>query len=439
MRVIPIGLYGAGHPCSGFLAEINLLQRLVIEVAGDTFDLTAFLAEARSRRRRSALFISSLADRCRNPERQARLHRRAVELAPDNSGIAMRYGLALCQTGRITEARKICEQALAQSADDPVRLCEYSEFLIRIHHWEAAEAVMNSVVNRWPGSPPYRSRLNLLRSLLGSECMHRALPPNDRSSHPPDRISRLRRWFPSRDPRLLRRALPIELRVTTVPSPPPLAASWRRHLELVAALPSDRLDLLLVGDSLAQYWPDSCFGKIKFFNFGIAGDKTQHALWRLLQLRPGRLKTERVLLMLGTNNLGEDDGPEAICAGIHVIVRQLRRLSSQARCFVVEVPPCGPEFSFRSAARMRTNELLRASDEFRSINVDEMITTGFSPDCRNYLTDQIHWSEEGYRVLTRHIVAAITDAEQNSSQTRHLTQAGNAVPPQGITPASRPR
>ena len=121
--------------------------------------------------------------------------------------------------------------------------------------------------------------------------------------------------------------------------------------------------------------------------------------------------------MVGTNNLGDGDGPEAIYAGIQAIVRQLRRLLPAADCFVIEIPPCGPEFSFNSAVRVRTNELLHAACEFRSINVDEVITTGFSSDCRNYLADRIHWSEEGYRVLTRHVVAAIAAGERRSSRT----------------------
>jgi lysophospholipase L1-like esterase len=416
-RVIPVALHGAGHPCTGFLAEIGLLQPLVLEVAAQTFDVTAFVDKARIRRGRSALFMSSLADRCRDPERQVRLRRRAVELAPLNPAVMMRYGLALCRTGRIAEARKACEEALAQSPDDPVRLCEYSEFLIRIHHWERADAVIGALVDRWPASPPYQSRLKLLRSLLNSE-YSRAFPVNHSGLRWTNRILRAGWLFPPRDVRPRRRSLPIELRVTTVPSPPPFAASWRRHLELLKTLPSDRLDLLMIGDSLIQYWPGSCFGNIKCFNFGIAGDKTQHALWRLRQLRRGQLRADRVLLMLGTNNLGDGDGPEAICAGIRAVARQLRRLVPAASCFVIELPPCGPEFSFNSAVRLRANELLRSASEFRSINVDEVITTGFSPGCRNYLPDRIHWSNEGYRVLTRHILAAIAADERSSSQTR---------------------
>lgn len=425
-RVIPIGLHGAGHPCTGFLAETNLLQRLVVEIAEERFDLAAFVAEARLRRRRSALFVSSLADRCRNPERRVRLCRRAAELAPDNPALAMRYGLSLCQTGRITEARQACEEALAQNPDDPVRLCEYSEFLIRIHHWERADAVMSAVVDRWPASPPYRSRLNLLRSLLDAEGSQRAFPSDQGRLLRHRQVSRARRWLPPVVWRP-RRRLPIELLVTTMPSPPPFAASWRRHVDLLAALPSKRLDLLLIGDSLAQYWPKACFGTIKVCNFGIAADKTQHVLWRLRQLRPGQLDADRVLVMLGTNNLGDGDAPGAIYAGIHAVVRQLRRLMPAASCFVLEIPPCGPQFSFRSADRRRTNELLRSAAEFRSFNIDEAITTGFAPDCRNYLADRIHWSDEGYRVLTRHIVAAINAEEQKSSQIRQLPRSGSGL------------
>jgi lysophospholipase L1-like esterase len=165
--------------------------------------------------------------------------------------------------------------------------------------------------------------------------------------------------------------------------------------------------LLLVGDSLVQGWKDAYWGTVKTFNFGVAADKTQHALWRLHQLYPGQLDVERALILLGTNNLGADDGPAAIRAGVSAVVRRLQLVAPGVQCWVIEIPPCGPGFSFRNDDRRHANALLRSDTAFRSINVDEVLTTGFAADCRNYAPDHIHFSDEGYRVLTRYVLSRI--------------------------------
>ena len=407
-RVIPIGVRNSGHPSSGFLAEIGLLQNLVLSVAREGFDEAAFRAQVRERRKRSALFFCSLADRCKNPQRQVRLLERAAELAPGHAGIRMRYGLSLCRAGRLAEARRVCEDARERAPDDPVLLCEYSEFLIRIGHWERAEAAIVDLVSRRPSFPPYESRLATLRSLLAAERVRTGpfggeAAPSDAPRRP--NVRRFLRRMGQRFSRL--RPLP-ELRVTTVPAPPAFARTWRRHLELIRNLPTERLQLLLVGDSLVQQWPDDCWGRIKFFNFGVEADKTQHTLWRLQQLYPGQISAKRALIMLGTNNLGADDGPKAICAGVAAVVRRLRRVVPGVRCWVVEIPPCGSQFGFRNADRIRANELLRGGKSFQTLNVDEVITTGFSADCRNYRPDHIHFTDEGYRVLTRQILSEMS-------------------------------
>lgn len=41
-------------------------------------------------------------------------------------------------------------------------------------------------------------------------------------------------------------------------------------------------------------------------NYGIAGDQTQHVLWRILNGEVTGLNPRLVVLKIGTNNLGKD-------------------------------------------------------------------------------------------------------------------------------------
>jgi hypothetical protein len=427
-HIVPVEVRNSGHPSTGFLAEIGLLQNLPVDIANGRFDRCAFVAAVRERRRRSALFFSALADRCRDPQRQVSLLRRANQMAPGNTAILMRYGLALCRAGRIAEAKAACDDALARSPDNPVRLCEYSEFLVHIGHWERADTMISDLVARWP-SPAYESHLATLHSLLDAERLWQRLRPSPFGTRGTSRRSRWiwRLWklLPPHDVRPSRKHMPPELRVTTVPAPPPFWTSWRRHLDLLHTLPRGRIELLLVGDSLIQGWPNAYWGAIKTFNFGVAADKTQHTLWRLHQIYPGQLSVQHALIMIGTNNLGADDGPVAIVAGVNAVVKRLRRVAPGVQCWVVEIPPCGPGFSFRNDDRRRANALLHSAASFRSINADDVLMTGCGADCRNYAPDHIHLTDEGYRILTRYVLGTFTRYEGRTSGHRLAAERGD--------------
>jgi lysophospholipase L1-like esterase len=175
--------------------------------------------------------------------------------------------------------------------------------------------------------------------------------------------------------------------------------SWRRHDTLVGEIPLDRIDLMIVGDSLAEYWPGELWAPWRVFNFGIAADKTQHAIWRLDQIEK-EIVADRMLVVLGTNNLGAGDTPEGIVAGIRAVVRRLAELARDATIVVLEVPPCGPGFDFRGADRKLVNRLLRQAAFARTINIDEAMTNGFSETSARYLPDNIHFSAGGYETAT---------------------------------------
>jgi len=194
-------------------------------------------------------------------------------------------------------------------------------------------------------------------------------------------------------------AAEADVLLTTVPAPPRFAVAWRRHLNLLSQTSKDPADLLLVGDSLAEWWPEHMFEDRSVLNFGLAGDHTQHLLWRLLQIPDGGLKTRCALLMIGVNNLGSGDSAEAIGAGVARVAQTLARKSTAARILILEIPPMGTDFSFRAAERLRANESLRTLG-FPTLNVDGALTGGAPGPSPNYAEDGIHFSEAGYALLT---------------------------------------
>lgn len=101
------------------------------------------------------------------------------------------------------------------------------------------------------------------------------------------------------------------------------------------------LDILLVGDSLAQHWPLGSWHPWTVLDLGVGGDLTQHVLWRLDQIGWGDCRPTRILIVAGTNNLLFGEGHAAITAGIEAIAARLEAAHSAAELFVLMPPPLG--------------------------------------------------------------------------------------------------
>jgi lysophospholipase L1-like esterase len=380
-----------------------LLQPAVLAFTQGIFDPQALRRMARKRRHEAPVFFGILARRGRNLARREACARHAIALAPDYHYLRIILAQILGQSGQLAAARAEFDHASQLIPDHAPTLDNLAQLFIDTHHLERAADILRSLTVRFPQTPLYAFRLARLEERLAGE--RRRLPM------PPVRGAPATRWLA-----YLRRPPPAIAEndrepagswETTIPVPPPFPASQQRHDNLLRRLPLRRLHLLLVGDSLMHFWPQSCWRGLRVFNFGIAGNKTQHVLWRLRQLPPHRVDPATAVVMIGTNNLAAGDSAEAIAAGVQAVVRELRRVVSGAEILVLGVPPSGADFAFNRETRLAANAMLRADPALRYLDLDEIITTGFAPDCRNYEPDGIHFSAEGYRVLTRFLISTL--------------------------------
>ena len=185
----------------------------------------------------------------------------------------------------------------------------------------------------------------------------------------------------------------------TTPAPPQNPAQWRFYSERLAAATPGNYDLLLLGDSLAQLWPDASLSPLKVANLGLGGDSTQHLLWRLASPEMNTLKPSKVLFVIGTNNLVTGSQPCAIVAGIATIIRKSKETWPSAQLVFLEIPPSGADFMSNNNRRLEINAAVRLIPGVKTINVDNAITCGWQAPCVNYADDHLHFHEPGYRVL----------------------------------------
>jgi tetratricopeptide (TPR) repeat protein len=381
-RVIDVRLPNVGHPATGAIAEAGLLADLVIDVVDNSLDIDQMTWRVLQRHEGSPQFHYVMSGRARRGRTRLAHAARAAAMAPEHFGFAAHYASLLSAARRFEEAQIALARAAAVAPDHPVLLYKLTEFHQRRGDVESAIEAAELLVALH--SETFRPKLERLRKQQR------------------DRARLLGNWPAltvagrriAGDP-----ALPVDVRVTTTPSPPPFVDSWRRHEMLMARRPQGPIDVMLVGDSLVQQWPDELWPPLKVFNFGVNADKTQHALWRLEQLPPASVDCRHAVILLGTNNLGAGDTAAGITAGVAAVVAAVIRVAPRANVHVIATPPCGPQFGFRAEVRLRANRALAALAGFQTHDVDPELTDGAAGSPR-YKEDAIHLSDAGYRCLT---------------------------------------
>lgn len=117
------------------------------------------------------------------------------------------------------------------------------------------------------------------------------------------------------------------------------------HLSFLARSKAP-MDVLFLGDSITEGWIraphiwDHYYGLLRPANFGSAGDRTQHVIWRLENGELDAAQPKVVVLMLGTNNSATHTGAE-IAAADTKIVGLIRAKIPQAKVLLLAIFPRG--------------------------------------------------------------------------------------------------
>ena len=203
--------------------------------------------------------------------------------------------------------------------------------------------------------------------------------------------------------------------------------NWQtRHGEVLALNAQGPVDAVMIGDSITHYWggrpaaPHAwstpswarAFGGRSAVNLGFGWDRTENVLWRLDHGEIDGLKPKVAVLLIGTNNFGQDP-EEEIAWGIEAICRRIHERSPATRILVLGVlPRPAPAFAGWSGPdkvnyflQTRVHDLpyadvLDVGNEFRAADgsVD-----------RQWFRDGVHLNDAGYQRLAARI-AAVLDA-----------------------------
>ena len=199
--------------------------------------------------------------------------------------------------------------------------------------------------------------------------------------------------------------------ITTTPAPPSSPRSQELYLMQLHSVVSADVDLVLLGDSLAEFWDAKMFLPMSVENLGVAGDRTEHVLWRLAAPDWSKIRPRGVFIMLGTNNLPVGDKPCAVIAGLKKVFERAKSIWPSARVAFLEIPPRGQGYSEYNSSRVEINASLRNVPGINTINVDDEITCGWpeggAGTCPNYEPGKVHFSAAGYEIILKRLKHAL--------------------------------
>lgn len=189
----------------------------------------------------------------------------------------------------------------------------------------------------------------------------------------------------------------------------------KRHEGFAEEAQKGGYEVLFQGDSITDGWRnnpakkvwDASFAPLKAANFGISGDRTQHVLWRMQNGEfDGITLPKVVVLMIGTNNIGQKEAPEppsSAVAGVEAILQLIHRKSERTKVLLLAVFPRGekPDDPKRALVKEINAGIAKFDDDGKTVKVLDIGDRFLEPDGtirREIMHDFLHLTEKGYQL-----------------------------------------
>jgi lysophospholipase L1-like esterase len=185
----------------------------------------------------------------------------------------------------------------------------------------------------------------------------------------------------------------------------------------VAKARSGRIDVYFVGDSITRRWGATDYPellanwKTNFFgwnaaNFGWGADGTQNILWRLEHGELDGVNPRVVLVLAGTNNIGNGIVPGGdariadVTRGVWAIVETCRRKAPKATIILNAMFPRDDEMALMPEIRAVNANLARMADgaSIRFLDVSDKLADEDGRLFDGMMLDGLHPTLKGYQV-----------------------------------------
>jgi lysophospholipase L1-like esterase len=197
------------------------------------------------------------------------------------------------------------------------------------------------------------------------------------------------------------------------PASRPLRPGWlERHRRYCDRAQRGGVDLLFIGDSLTQRWEgapavwDRYFAPRNAAQMGIDNDGTQQLLWRIDDGTLDGIHPKLVVLLIGINNLGNDNAkPAQIRDGVAAVLGRIHKKLPDAKVLLLGLLPYDRPGVDYSGAIHATNNLLATLADwqkvcFLDIGPKLLVDGKVSVEVQH---DGAHLSEKGYEIYAQAI------------------------------------
>ena len=169
--------------------------------------------------------------------------------------------------------------------------------------------------------------------------------------------------------------------------------------------------LVFIGDSITDFWRsdpqreifEDYFGQYRPYNIGIAGDQTQHVLWRIEHGEVDGIAPKVVVIMIGTNNIGDGNmSPAETAEGITTLVMATRQKLPSATILLLGIFPRGERRDDPLRASIaKTNAIIAKLDDSEHVKYLDIGRQFLEPDGSlpaSVMPDYLHPNPRGYEV-----------------------------------------
>jgi len=228
-------------------------------------------------------------------------------------------------------------------------------------------------------------------------------------------------------------AIPAPPRANAAIIPKLNAGFQRAHQGNVEIAKKGDIDVLFMGDSITDWWRnpgrgtpindaipyggkavfDKHFGAWKVANFGIAGDTTQGVLWRLENGEGEGYQPKVIMLMIGTNNTGQNSPPE-ITMGVADIVFELRKDFPNAKILLLGIFPRGggPTLKAKIDEINKNISALNDNQHVFYMDIGPLFLAADGSIPKEIMSDGLHPTSKGYEIWANAVQDKLTSLMQ---------------------------
>ncbi|TAN13941.1 MAG: acetylhydrolase [Chitinophagaceae bacterium] len=191
----------------------------------------------------------------------------------------------------------------------------------------------------------------------------------------------------------------------------------KRHDEVMENIKKTNPDAIILGNSIINYWGgepaaesgiargDNSWNKylapVKVQNAGFGWDRIENVLWRVYHGELDNFRGKKILIMIGTNNLGINSN-EDIVNGLQFLLEQIHQKKPDAEIIMAGIlPRRGAEKQVETINRQIKNMTLR--NHFTYVDFGKPLTKDGKINPALFVSDGLHPDGKGYEVLGKEI------------------------------------